>query len=272
MKAISTISARQGQHLAATQGYINGACGHTEAFSGVLEMFKGNYQSVVSDANGGMNTSRKVAESMGGRVDAAHQHYQNIDNSIEKSWKQGTGKLGGEPLPGWPQRAVNAGQVPLTKTAGLFKDKGKDGFFGDEDAKKDPVGALKDKLKRKRPNAPTVEKTANKQAQRTIDRRGTAAYNKAKADALRQGKSINNAKKIAKKAGKAERQAATAELEKNNQALKNAGALTDVVTNGKKVITDTGKVIGTIKNINDYNNYDGTGGDVNDAMKKLADS
>jgi hypothetical protein len=61
LTAASRIATRQHDHIGTIDDYIGSSCSNFGAFSGVLNLFQGSYESAVSTAHDGMRDSRAVA-------------------------------------------------------------------------------------------------------------------------------------------------------------------------------------------------------------------
>lgn len=62
LTASSRLATRQHDHIGAIDDYISASCSNFGAFTGVLDLFQGSYESAVSTAHDGMRDSRAVAE------------------------------------------------------------------------------------------------------------------------------------------------------------------------------------------------------------------
>ncbi|SFB32543.1 hypothetical protein SAMN05192575_107193 [Nocardioides alpinus] len=61
LTASSKVASRQHEHLGTIDDYIRSSCSNFGAFSGVLNLFQGSYESAVSTAHDGLRDSRAVA-------------------------------------------------------------------------------------------------------------------------------------------------------------------------------------------------------------------
>lgn len=61
LTAAAEVASRQHEHVGTIDDYISSSCSNFGAFSGVLNLFQGGYESAVSTAHDGLRDSRAVA-------------------------------------------------------------------------------------------------------------------------------------------------------------------------------------------------------------------
>lgn len=62
LTASSRLASRQRDHIGAIDDYISASCSNSGAFSGVLNLFQGSYESAVATAHDGLRDSQAVAD------------------------------------------------------------------------------------------------------------------------------------------------------------------------------------------------------------------
>ncbi|SEC10331.1 hypothetical protein SAMN04489844_1683 [Nocardioides exalbidus] len=62
LTAASKLASKQHEHIGTIDGYISASCSNFGAFSGVLSLFLGSYESAVSTAHDGLRDSQAVAD------------------------------------------------------------------------------------------------------------------------------------------------------------------------------------------------------------------
>lgn len=127
LQASAVVANRQDSHLASIDSYIGSVCSNFGAFSGVLNLFQGSYESAVSTAREGMTDSRKVATKVQGAFIDSKQDYLDTDREIYEWFKAKYGDLvhfgpyepagSGEDVPGGPHS-----DAPGAKTPGADED------------------------------------------------------------------------------------------------------------------------------------------------------
>ena len=87
LKASATVATRQDDHLDTIDSYIASACSDFGAFSGVLNLFQGSYESAVATAREGMGDSRKVAVKVRDAFSDSAQDYLDTDREVYEWFK-----------------------------------------------------------------------------------------------------------------------------------------------------------------------------------------
>ena len=88
LTAAAEVARRQHDHVGAVSDYIDGACSRFDAFSGVLNIFEGNYRDTVHNAQQGMRTSKKVADTVAETFNACKQDYLESDRSSHRVFER----------------------------------------------------------------------------------------------------------------------------------------------------------------------------------------
>jgi hypothetical protein len=120
LTAAAEVARRQHDHVGAVSDYIDSACSRFDAFSGVLNLFEGNYRDTVHNAQQGMRSSQKVADTVAEMLAACRHDYLESDRSSHRTFVQLFGDEmalppyvapgSGDSTPGGP--ASPAGTVP----------------------------------------------------------------------------------------------------------------------------------------------------------------
>ena len=84
LTAAAEVAGRQHDHVGAVSDYIDGACSRFDAFSGVLNIFEGNYRDTVHNAQQGMQASKKVADKVAETFTACRHDYLESDRSSHR--------------------------------------------------------------------------------------------------------------------------------------------------------------------------------------------
>lgn len=258
MSQLKTVAGNQATYLQTTQGYINGACARPDAFGGVLAIFRSNYEEVLTNADSGMVDAQHVSHKMAETAGAAHREYIVTDRLEAARHGKATAALDGEGYSsGVGDSAKETGNDLAKKAAGVKE----------EDTKvKSPVDYAKDRLKHKilgpdDPHKPTVDSIADKRNQERIQHN----YQQNRGDMTR-----SQAKK--------QRKLETQDVAHKKTIVNGVGAAKDtydevksVYTNGKQVLDDIHETKETVKDIHEYDDYEGKGNN-NDALRNWANS
>lgn len=81
LTAASRLATRQHDHIGAIDDYIGASCSNFGAFSGVLNLFQGSYESAVSTAHDGLRDSRAVAEKVRDAFIDSRDDYLDTDQA-----------------------------------------------------------------------------------------------------------------------------------------------------------------------------------------------
>lgn len=81
LTAASRLAGRQHDHIGAIDDYIRTSCSNFGAFSGVLNLFQGSYESAVSTAHEGLADSRAVATKVGDAFIECRDDYLQTDEA-----------------------------------------------------------------------------------------------------------------------------------------------------------------------------------------------
>jgi uncharacterized protein YukE len=81
LTASSKVASRQHEHIGAIDDYITSSCSNFGAFSGVLNLFQGSYESAVSTAHDGMRDSRAVATKVSDAFIDTRDDYLDTDQA-----------------------------------------------------------------------------------------------------------------------------------------------------------------------------------------------
>ena len=122
LKASATVAKRQDEHLGRIDSYIASACSDFGAFSGVLNLFQGSYESAVATARDGMSDSRKVAVKVRDAFSDSAQDYLDTDREVYEWFKAKFGDLvafapydppgSGQDVPGGPHQDAPGARAP----------------------------------------------------------------------------------------------------------------------------------------------------------------
>lgn len=97
LTAVATVARRQHGHLGAVADYIADSCSQFGAFTGVLDLFEGQYREAVGTAQDGMTDSRTVAERVEEATLATRTEFLDTDRAVYDEFRQLFGDLGGFP-------------------------------------------------------------------------------------------------------------------------------------------------------------------------------
>ena len=127
LKASAAVATRQDDRLDRIDSYIASACSDFGAFSSVLNLFQGSYESAVATARDGMSDSRKVAVKVRDAFSDSAQDYLDTDREAYEWFKAKFGDLvnfppydppgSGEDVPGGPTRTPPERRRRATRTA-----------------------------------------------------------------------------------------------------------------------------------------------------------
>lgn len=81
LTAASKVASRQHDHLGTIDDYIGSSCSNFGAFSGVLNLFQGSYESAVSAAHDGLRDSRAVATKVSDAFIDSRDDYLDTDQA-----------------------------------------------------------------------------------------------------------------------------------------------------------------------------------------------
>ena len=81
LTASSKLASKQRDHIGAIDDYISSSCSNFGAFSGVLTLFQGSYESAVSTAHDGLRDSRAVATKVSDAFLDTRDDYLDTDQS-----------------------------------------------------------------------------------------------------------------------------------------------------------------------------------------------
>ncbi len=81
LTAASRLASRQHDHIGAIDDYISASCSNFGAFSGVLNLFQGSYESAVSTAHDGLRDSRAVADKVRDAFVDSRDDYLDTDQA-----------------------------------------------------------------------------------------------------------------------------------------------------------------------------------------------
>jgi hypothetical protein len=79
--AASKVASRQHEHIATIDDYIRSSCSNFGAFSGVLNLFQGSYESAVSTAHDGLRDSQAVATKVSDAFIDTRDDYLDTDQA-----------------------------------------------------------------------------------------------------------------------------------------------------------------------------------------------
>lgn len=82
LTAASKLASRQHDHIGTIDDYISTSCSNFGAFSGVLNLFQGSYESAVSTAHDGLRDSRAVATKVGDAFIDSRDDYLDTDQGV----------------------------------------------------------------------------------------------------------------------------------------------------------------------------------------------
>ena len=82
LTAASKVVVRQDRHIQRVDDYISGACSNFGAFSGVLNLFQGSYESAVATAHQGLADSRAVADKLEAAFVDSRKDYLDTDRDV----------------------------------------------------------------------------------------------------------------------------------------------------------------------------------------------
>jgi hypothetical protein len=128
--AAAEVADRQVGHVARTGAYIEDVCGRTGAFSGVLRLFLGSYESALDHARTGMRDSQTVAGKVRDSFRACSEAYVASDRAAHSTFE----KVFGDEMSLPPYVAPGSGR---TAPGG---PSGGPGAAGDGPEDGDPVG------------------------------------------------------------------------------------------------------------------------------------
>jgi len=260
-----SISGRQAGYLAKGLSYINANCAKTEAFGGVLEPFKGTYETVVTNANNGMNDAQTFSGKMSNALHEAHQTYINTDNGEKERWDTQTQRAEGLSSTKLPTFLYKHGSKPVDDVLGL-EDKGA----------KDPLTAGQDALKKKIRHAlgQDTSKSTSEKVDKEAEKRNKQAITDRGKQAKQDARDAGATKKQASKAGTASRKADREDVKNRRNLLTNTvNPVKETVNQGVEMydhvdslVKDGKQTVETVKDIGDYDDYESRG---NDATTKL---
>ncbi|CAM3870660.1 hypothetical protein [Nocardioides zeicaulis] len=81
LTAASRLASKQHDHIGVIDDYIRSSCSNFGAFSGVLNLFQGSYESAVSTAHDGLRDSRAVAEKVRDAFIDSRDDYLDTDQA-----------------------------------------------------------------------------------------------------------------------------------------------------------------------------------------------
>jgi hypothetical protein len=81
LTASSRLASQQREHIGAIDDYISASCSNFGAFSGVLNLFQGSYESAVTTAHDGLRDSRAVAEKVRDAFIDSRDDYLDTDEA-----------------------------------------------------------------------------------------------------------------------------------------------------------------------------------------------
>lgn len=81
LTAASRLASKQHDHIGTIDDYIGSTCSNFGAFSGVLNLFQGSYESAVSTAHDGLRDSRAVAEKVRDAFIDSRDDYLDTDQA-----------------------------------------------------------------------------------------------------------------------------------------------------------------------------------------------
>lgn len=81
LTAASKVASRQDEHIGTIDDYIRSSCSNFGAFSGVLSLFRGSYESAVSTAHDGLRDSRAVATKVSDAFIDCRDDYLDTDQA-----------------------------------------------------------------------------------------------------------------------------------------------------------------------------------------------
>ena len=81
LTASSRLASQQRDHIGAIDDYIGASCSNFGAFSGVLNLFQGSYESAVATAHDGLRDSRAVADKVRDAFIDSRDDYLDTDEA-----------------------------------------------------------------------------------------------------------------------------------------------------------------------------------------------
>lgn len=93
--AAAAVSRRQHQHVQQVRSYVDGSCSQLGAFTGVMDLFQGSYESALASAREGLDTSLKIAEKMDRALKRAADELRDADREVYEMAKRLWVELGG---------------------------------------------------------------------------------------------------------------------------------------------------------------------------------
>ena len=81
LTASSRLASKQREHIGTIDDYISSSCSNFGAFSGVLNLFQGSYESAVSTAHDGLRDSQAVADKVRDAYIESRDDYLDTDQA-----------------------------------------------------------------------------------------------------------------------------------------------------------------------------------------------
>lgn len=271
LQQMNKVSGNQAGHLAAAQSYINANCAKSEAFHGVLEPFRGTYDTVVTNANNGMRDAQTFSGKMANALGKAHQTYVLTDDGEKTRWETTM------------QRAEGV-NTPRQKIDYAYKSASKpgDAVLGIHSDIKDPLTFGQDKLKdaiRKKLGQDTSSSLGDK-IDKEADRRNRQAITERGKQAKEAVKDAGGSNREASDAGAASRNADRQDVADRNNLLKNTvnpikesvDTVRDDISKVRSVVDDVKHIHETSQDLDDYYDYEHGDGNNTDELRKMLDS
>ncbi len=133
LTAAGQLCQKQADHSATIRSYVSSVCDRQEAFSGVLNLFQGNYGDAVSAATNGLSSSMAIGAKMRTELDASREDFLDADISAHKTMTFLYDALGIVPVyvPPSTDGSVTPGGALPAPGAGTAQDPA-DGLGGDD--------------------------------------------------------------------------------------------------------------------------------------------
>lgn len=93
--AAAAVSRRQHRHVQEVKSYVDSACSQTGAFTGVMDLFQGTYESALASARDGLETSLKISEKMDDALRKAAEAMRDADRAVYEKAKRLWVEMGG---------------------------------------------------------------------------------------------------------------------------------------------------------------------------------
>jgi hypothetical protein len=87
LTASSRLASQQRDHIGAIDDYISSSCSNFGAFSGVLNLFQGSYESAVATAHDGLRDSRAVADKVRDAFIDSRDDYLDTDEATYERFR-----------------------------------------------------------------------------------------------------------------------------------------------------------------------------------------